>query len=189
VTAPETLTAVRTEAFRLLARGVADRRSAFHTPTLATIGPDGAPQLRTLVLRGFDAAIRTLRLHTDRRSAKWAALAAESRAALHVYDAGAQIQLRLSGRARLHAEDDTADAAWAASRAGSRSCYAVEPGPGMPVPAPPPAPAGEANGRGHFGLIHLAFDRMEWLHLRRSGHRRALFAWGPEGLHETWLVP
>jgi len=31
------------EAFRLLSRGVADRRSPFHTPCLATVGADGIP--------------------------------------------------------------------------------------------------------------------------------------------------
>lgn len=205
MTGPETLEAVRAEAFRRLAGGVVDRHSAFHTPTLASIATDGRPELRTLVLRGFDAPTRTLRLHTDRRSGKWASLTAEPLVALHVYDAGAQLQLRLGGRATLHDEDAVAEAAWAGSRPGSRLCYAVEPGPGTPVATPPPAPvplAGrEAGTRANFAVIHLVFDRLEWLHLHHAGHRRALFLWGAEGDAEggakpgpsgsrgTWLVP
>jgi hypothetical protein len=184
-----TLPEVLAEAFRLLARGAADRRSHFHTPALATVGADGAPSLRTLVLRGFDPAARTLRLHSDRRSGKWAELAADPRAALLGYDPGARIQLRLAGRVTLHAADDLSAAAWAASRPASRFIYAVEPGPGTPVPDPPPAPREEGAGEARFGVILLRFDRLEWLHLHHAGHRRAAFAWGPDGLRETWLVP
>ena len=78
---PVDLDDVLAESFRLLARGVADRRSPFHTPTLASLNADGAPSLRTVVLRGFDPARRELRVHTDARSAKLAELAAEPRAA------------------------------------------------------------------------------------------------------------
>ncbi len=74
-------------AFGRLAEGARDGRSPFRTPALATLGRDGAPQLRTVVLRGFDPAARSLSIHTDRRSAKVAELAADPRAALHVYDA------------------------------------------------------------------------------------------------------
>ncbi|MBY0335496.1 MAG: pyridoxamine 5'-phosphate oxidase family protein [Acetobacteraceae bacterium] len=177
------------EAFRLLARGVADRRSPFHTPALATIGADGAPEARTLVLRGFDPATRTVRLHTDVRAPKWAQLAADPRCALHLYDPGAQVQIRLRCVATRHDADAVAEAAWTASRSFSRLCYAVEPGPATPVPAPAAAPREEANGRAHFGALVLRFDALEWLWLAHGGHRRARFAWGADGLEATWLVP
>lgn len=188
------LAAALAEALRLLARGVADRRHPFHTPTLATVGADGAPRARTLVLRGCDAGARTLRLHTDRRAGKWAELLAEPRCALHLYDAGAGLQLRLAGRASLHAGDDpAAEEAWAASRPFSRACYAVAPAPGTPVAAPPPAPRdGGATGRENFGAIRFRWREIEWLWLAAEGHRRARFAW-PEGEagapSATWLVP
>lgn len=178
------------EAFRRLSRGVADRRSAFHTPTLATVAPDGAPEARTLVLRGFDPATRTLRLHSDARSGKVAALAWEPRAELHLYDADAKLQLRLAGRAVLHGEDAVAEAAWAGSRDFSRMCYAVEPAPGTPVAEPPPAPRDPEAGRAAFRVIALRFDRLEWLELAAAGHRRARFTWAGEGPPAaTWLVP
>ncbi|WP_027284420.1 pyridoxamine 5'-phosphate oxidase family protein [Rubritepida flocculans] len=183
------LAAARAEAFALLARGVADRRHAFHTPTLASIGLDGAPRARTLVLRGFDAETRSLRLHSDARSAKIAELAREPRAALHLYDARAQIQLRLEGRASLHREDALAEAAWAASRPFSRMCYALAPAPGTPLAAPPPAPRDPDSGRAHFAVILFTFARMEWLWLDAAGHRRARFAWGEAGEEATWLAP
>jgi len=188
---PETLDATLAEACRLLARGVADRRSPFHTPTLASIGADGAPRLRTVVLRSFDAAARQLRVHTDRRSAKYAELLVDPRAALHGYDVAAQVQIRLSGRISLHAESALADAAWAASHPGSRLCYAIAPGPGTPVAAPPAAPlALDAAARDNFAALVLHFDTLEWLWLAAAGHRRAHFAWDAAGACAArWLVP
>jgi pyridoxamine 5'-phosphate oxidase len=184
-----TLDEVLAEAFALISRGVADRRHAFHTPTLATIGRDGAPEARTLVLRAFDPAGRRIRLHTDRRAGKVAEIAAEPRCALHFYDAKAGLQLRLGGRARVHAGDAIADAAWAGSRAMSRMCYAVEPAPGSPVPAPPPAPQDPEAGRPNFAVILLRFDRLELLDLAATGHRRARFDWRDGVQSATWLVP
>jgi pyridoxine/pyridoxamine 5'-phosphate oxidase len=185
------LHAVRTEAFALLARGVADRRSPFHTPTLASLGPDGAPRARTLVLRGFDAQSRTIRLHSDARSDKCAELARDPRCALHLYDAPHQVQLRLEGTATLHHDDAVADAAWEATRPFSRLIYAIQPAPGTPVAAPNSSPTQDAGARANFAILRLRFFRMEWLWLAAEGHRRARFTWNTAGTIEeaTWLSP
>lgn len=184
------LDATLAEALRLIARGAADRRHPFHTPTLATLALDGAPAARTVVLRGFDAASRQLRIHTDRRAAKVAELVAEPRAALHLYDPGAAVQLRLTATASLHCDDAVADAAWAESRDFSRMCYAIDPAPGTPCAAPPPAPTDGEAGRRHFCAVLLRIERLEWLHLAAAGHRRARFAWqGRDAPQSSWLVP
>ncbi len=181
------LAATRQEAFALLARGVADRRSPFHTPTLATVAEDGGPRARTLVLRGFEAADRCVRLHTDARAMKFTELSRDPRAELHLYDAGRQVQIRLRGRISLHRDDAVAEAAWAASRPFSRHCYAAQPAPGTAVEGPPPAPRDPDAGRPDFAVLRLRFDRLEWLWLCAAGHRRALFTWEPETM--TWLAP
>ena len=184
------LDALLEEAFRLLARGAADRHSPFHTPTIATVGPDGAPQARTMVLRSFDAAARRLSVHTDLRSGKMADLERQSRVAVHAYDPRHAVQLRLSAVARLHADDAVSQAAWAASRASSRAGYAIDPGPGRAVAVPPPMPQDPDAGRPHFAVLVLVFDQLEWLWLSHTGHRRARFDWGPEARRQaTWLVP
>jgi hypothetical protein len=178
------------EAFRRLADGVADRRSAFHAPTLATVARDGTPEARTLVLRGFEAVTRTLRLHTDARSAKVDALTHQPRCALHLYDASEGLQLRIGGFASLHSDDAIAEEAWGSSRTASRRVYALSQGPGVPVREPPPAPKDTVTGRANFRVIRIHFDCLEWLELAASGHRRALFRWGADGTaSSTWLVP
>lgn len=188
---------------RLLARGVADRRSGFHTPCLASVGLDGAPSLRTVVLRRFDPVARLLSVHTDVRSAKYREIVADPRVGLHFYDPGQKIQLRINGLATLHADTVIADQAWAASREVSTACYAVEPGPGTVVAQPVMAPLPSASGRRNFAVIQVPIMRLEFLWLSSEGHRRALFMWGEpaagrlpadggdaaSGETAQWLVP
>ncbi|MCA3380140.1 MAG: pyridoxamine 5'-phosphate oxidase family protein, partial [Roseomonas sp.] len=147
------ITASLHEAFRLLADAVPNRRSPFHTPTLASLDDAGAPSLRTVVLRGFDAGSRRLRFHTDRRSDKARGMARDPRVMMHFYDAALHIQLRVVGQAALHLDDAVADAAWAASRSSSRMCYAAPDASGAIVPAPPAAPQDAEIGRPHFAAV------------------------------------
>lgn len=187
------LAASLAHAWAMLVRGAADRRHAFHTPSVATIGTDGAPRVRTVVLRGAEPATRTLRFHTDARSGKAAELAADARVALHAYDPGAKLQLRLEGTARLHRHDAVADAAWAATRPFSRACYRLATPPGTaaddPVAALVEAGEGEEAGREAFVAVTVAVSRLEMLHLAASGHRRSAFDWRGRALAATWLVP
>jgi hypothetical protein len=181
------------QAWALLVRGAADRKHAFHTPSVATIGADGSPRVRTVVLRGASPPSRRLRFHTDARSAKAAELRADPRIAVHAYDPGAKIQLRLTGRATLHRDDEVADAAWKATKSFSRACYRVTAAPGTPTYDPIAALAeagnGDEAGREAFIAVAVAVERIEWLYLAAAGHRRALFDWSGDSPAATWLVP
>jgi pyridoxamine 5'-phosphate oxidase len=153
-------------AWATLVRGAADRRHAFHTPSVATIGEDGGPRVRAVVLRGVEPATRTLRFHTDARSAKARELVADPRIAIHAYDAGAKLQLRLEGQATLHRHDAVAEAAWAATRPFSRACYRVATAPGTPADDPlsalTEAGEGEEAGREAFVAVGDAAPRRLW---------------------------
>ncbi|MCJ2071225.1 pyridoxamine 5'-phosphate oxidase family protein [Methylobacterium sp. J-030] len=182
------------ELWRLLAEGAALGRSGFHLPALATLGADGAPRLRTVVVRAADPEAGSLRFHCDRRSDKAAEIAANPACALMAYDAAAKIQIRVEGRAALHADDAVAEAAWAGSRAMSRVCYGAEPAPGTALPAgdaytlPDEAAAGTA-GRPHFAAVLVRAERLDFLYLDRRGHRRAAWHRNGSGWQGTWLAP
>lgn len=181
-------------ALACLAAGARDRTDPFHTPALASVGLDGGPRARTVVLRGWDAGERVLRIHTDRRAAKAAELAANPAVALHVYDPARKLQLRLAGAASQHADDAGAAAAWAATQPMSRLCYQVVDPPGAPV-ADPRAVAFDAaatgDGADHFMVLRIAVARIEWLYLAHEGHRRAAFEWDAAAARWAgrWLVP
>jgi pyridoxamine 5'-phosphate oxidase len=188
--APATPEGALAMALAALAAAPADRASPLRTPTLATRGLDGAPMLRTVVLRGVTAASRLLHIHTDRRSAKAAEIAADPRVSLHGYDPAAQMQLRLSGHATLHAGDAIADAAWAACPEATRRSFAAAAMPGSALPAPAPMPGDGAAGRANFAALLLRFDRLDWLLLDPAGHARACFDWMEDGaMTATWIAP
>lgn len=183
------LSDLRIEAEAVLAEGVRQRKSPWRCLALATIGHDGHPELRNLVLRGFDPVARTLRFHTDIRSPKWAELEQSPGASILGYDPARQLQIRLRAVARLHRNDATAQVAWDNSHRMSRACYAAAHAPGTPVDAPPTAPIPDEDGAQHFGALVACYSEMEVLKLSSGGHLRARFWWSGETCQETWLAP
>ncbi|MFY9295025.1 MAG: pyridoxamine 5'-phosphate oxidase family protein [Methylorubrum rhodinum] len=188
------LAAFRAEAWRRLAEGAVTGRSPFHLPALATVDEAGRPRLRTVVLRDADGETGTLRFHCDARSDKARAIAAGSGVALHVYDAGAKLQVRIEGTARLHRDDAVAQAAWAGARAMSRVCYGIDPAPGTPLTeggayALPDEDPQERIGRENFCAVVVRAERLDLLYLDRRGHRRAVFSREGEGWRGAWVAP
>ena len=108
--------------WRLLGRGVADRHAAERHPTLANVGLDGAPQLRTVVLRSADRAAALLTVHTDNKSAKVAQLQADPRCALHVWNSKQKLQIRIKAEAALLTGASVADV-WDRVPASSRTAF------------------------------------------------------------------
>lgn len=187
------LAETRAQAWALLARGVADRRSPFHAPTVASLGLDGRPRARVVILRGCDVAAGTLRFNTDRRTEKFAEFANDPRVSLTGYDTGSKIQIRVEGVASLHIDDAVADAAWEASRPFSRICYGTAPAPGTLLDdgrdfSLPSADSDIAAGRANFSTVVIKAGTLEWLYLAHAGHRRARFDVGA-GLTGVWLTP
>ena len=187
-------------ALQMLGRGVQDRRSAFHTPVMATQSSDG-PQGRVLVLRAFDPAARTLTFHTDTRSAKLLDFRADPRVALTFYDAARKVQVRINGHCSVHTGDVLSHQRWVASRPSSLRCFAGAP-PGVASQMPTSGLPAELEGRepelaeladaeAHFAVLTVGVGRLEWLHLHTRGQRRAAFDWtGGEGhCQMQWLNP
>jgi 3-hydroxyisobutyrate dehydrogenase len=195
----DTLEGVLAGIWKMLDRGVSNYHDPFHWPVLGTTGPDG-PNMRCVILRGFSRSDRVLVCHTDARAAKVREIARHSGVSWLFYHPKKKVQLRISGQATLHTDDDFADRQWAASRLSSRLNYvAIEP-PGTPIDSPSsgwpnfllhktPTLLETEKGRGHFAAISCRFDLIDWLVLRLSGNRRARFKWDETGLNANWLIP
>ena len=192
------LPAILAHAWQLLLRGGADRKSPIHTPVVASVDEDGLPQARVMVLRKADPAAGTLRFHTDARSPKVAQLDGRPVAVL-AYHAAEQVQLRLSGTARIGRSISEVDAIWDQSTLFARRCYLAEQAPGTPLPGPAsglPAwiegqqPTAEQIGpaRANFAVLWVGVTAIDWLHLANSGHRRALFR-ASDGWAGEWVAP
>lgn len=192
----ETLSALLADAEARLVAAVADRHSPMHTPVVGT--RDG--ELRIMVLRAVSAGLTSLRFHTDLRAPKVAAVREHGWATVLAYDSAARVQLRLSGVARIQADDALADAAWDSAATFSRRCYLAEAGPGTPresagsglpeaVVARRPTEAETREGRRNFAVLLIEPDRLDWLQLDASGGRRAQFARHETEWRGTWVVP
>jgi pyridoxamine 5'-phosphate oxidase len=178
-------------ALQLLARGVADRRAPFHTPSVATLGLDGTPRVRTVVLRSYDLEQRQLRFHTDQRSTKIAEIMANPRGAMLFYDAGQKIQLRVACQFSLP-KGTSWQTAWDATAPMSRECYQVDQPPGTPIESPELArfdAAATEDGAINFQPVLAKIETIEWLYLAASGHRRAYFDFQGATPLMQWLVP
>lgn len=189
------LAAVRDDAFARLAAARGDRASPYRTPALATIDADGRPQARTVVVRAFDPRVRRLEIHTDARSAKVSQIERQPWVELHVWDAEAEVQLRLCGQARLRRDADAADA-WATQPGKTQATYGIAPSPGTRLPTADAytgakdadVPTGD-DARRNFAVITVEVEGLDWLCLSGDKHRRAVFRWRGGEEEASWIVP
>jgi hypothetical protein len=177
-------------AFAHLAEGASDPASVWHTPSLANIDASGLAAQRTVVLRAWDLATRTLEIHTDTRSAKYEALCQRPAASLHGWDPARRVQLRLRGDVKLHVGDPTAQAAWDILRPATRATYGVLPGPGTAIThAHGTSQAEEKAAFSVFCVIRMPVHELEWLQLEQGSQARARFHWDNGSVRSMWLVP
>lgn len=199
--APEDLGGFERLAWQRLEAGTRSHRAPFHSGVIATVAGDG-PNLRTVILRAVDSTAHRLRFHTDRRSPKVAELAADAAVAWVFYDEPLRLQLRLWGRARLHGDDQLADAQWRATTLNSRRIYHAVAAPGSSSEGPsdglPDALADSRwdqafseQARPNFVVVETCITRLDALSLNHAGHRRAEFRYDADGRPSAarWLLP
>lgn len=181
------------KAWSVLSDGVHKAASPYHVINVATLGNDLTPRIRSVVLRGFDEPARTLRFHTDARSAKASEIARAKTLAVHVYAKDEKIQLRMACRGTVHNCDDVSQEAWRLTKKMSRECYRQLQGPGTVVPSCDSVALGDGNDSDtaytNFAAVVARIETLEWLYLSASGHRRALFDWRGGSSTRVWLAP
>jgi hypothetical protein len=157
--------------------------------------------MRKVILREVNPPERLLICHTDRRSPKFRQIQANPRVSWLFYHAQEQVQVRLTGQARLHTDDPLAAQQWAAKKMKSRQLYCTLESPGTRADAPtsglpdflgdrpPTSEESESLGRNNFAVLVCKIDSMDWLRTSSQGHRRAQFEWSEEKLAATWVIP
>lgn len=195
----DSLATLHAECWDRLEEGAAAAGSPFHTGVLGTT-EEGAPRLRTVVLRSADRAAGVLICHTDVRSAKVRQLEGGGPVAWLFYDPERRVQLRVQGTGTVHRGDRLAAERWSATSVGSRRCYLVEPGPGTVLGQPGstlppglrgrrPLPGETAPGLRNFAVITARVELMDRLELTADGHRRARFRRRGDGWERHWIAP
>jgi pyridoxine/pyridoxamine 5'-phosphate oxidase len=194
------LDAIRIDIWDRLKAGASDRRSAFHTPVIASVDQAGLAHQRIMVMRAAIPESRQLRFHTDVRTPKVGQIGIHKPVSILGYDPVVKIQIRAWGNGRVEANSELTDAAWDASSASSRRCYLaplapgsahVGPTSGLPLNVENRVPNMEEAipGRANFAVLLVTLDRLEWLYLAANGHRRAEFRWTDNSWDGNWLVP
>lgn len=155
-----------------LGRGVADAKHPARRPTFATMSPDGWPEARTVVLRAADRETAMLAVHTDLYSDKIKSLRQTPRAALHVWDAEQDLQIRVQAEVTIRSGDQTR-ALWDGIPDHAQQSYGVTPAPGVAiddalayVKEPDPAT---------FAVLHCKVMHIDAVHLG-TDHRRVSFS-------------
>ncbi|MEM1013715.1 MAG: pyridoxamine 5'-phosphate oxidase family protein [Planctomycetota bacterium] len=172
-------------AWSCFVRGLNDRRSPSHAPTLATVDPTGGPKLRTVVLRIADRDTRRLGCHTRADAGKVAEIRQQPQVSWHVYDRKAKLQIVFHGRAEVHTSGPLADARWEATSSSGRACYEAQQTPGTPWQEAEPS----ADGRSTFAVVTCACDTIDWLFLHHAGHVRWRFRYVGGVWQSTHVAP
>ncbi|WP_321931060.1 pyridoxamine 5'-phosphate oxidase family protein [Paraburkholderia guartelaensis] len=171
-------------------------RSPFTMLQVATIALDGAPAVRTVVLRRVSREQRSVMFHTDVRSTKVSELRRDPRISLVGCDLDGGIQVRLHGVARIVETPSETRAAWNSSRPRTLIVYRTPLAPATPVASPAEAhattPAEDLDssaGFENFCLIDVTVSRVDYLDLNPAGHRRASLVFEDGKWRGTWLAP
>ncbi|MBL0373963.1 pyridoxamine 5'-phosphate oxidase family protein [Rhizobium sp. KVB221] len=156
-------------------------RSAFNFLQLATIGLDGSPNLRTIVLRRFDPAAGALSFVTDIRSPKIEQLRRDPRVSLVGFDPSALIQLRVAGQATVVSDDGIRRNVWHSLRGKTLILFDAPLAPGTMI-NDSDAPSHDkdeddapAEPFDRFALVTVTLSHMEWLDLSLPQNERFAF--------------
>ena len=174
----------------ILNNAVENAKTLFHTLAVSSID-NNQIATRVMVLREFNLKERYIRFHTDYRAAKIDHYSENNSASVLGYDPNLKIQIKLQGSISVHYNDYLTQAAWEGSTTRSKKCYSVKGGSTLEISDPKEYDLKDGNiedGYKNFAVLKFSFNNLEFLHLKSSGHRRALHSWN-ESFSSTWLVP
>ena len=177
-----TLASALAHVWAQLGRGAADARHPMRFVTLATMGARG-PEARTVGLRRASRADAVVEVHSDGRTGKVRALAADPRAEVLAWDRRRQLQVRLSGVVEAIPADP---GRWARVPEAGRLNYGTDPAPGTPVDRPELVTRTPDVAR--FVALRMTVSRIDAVTLAPDPHRRALFV-AEDGFRGTWTAP
>jgi 3-hydroxyisobutyrate dehydrogenase len=194
------LNEIQQNAWNLLVHGSKTPGDAFYTGTLGTQSGNGV-SLRTVVLRKANTIQKNLICYSDKRASKIKEMNANSNVSFMFWDSERKIQLRLSGTATVHTTDSLSEEHWQQASPSNRRSYLAIPAPGSPQLDPTsglpegldtrePSLEESESGRANFAVISIQVQHLDYLHLAKGGHRRAMFRYEEGKLMEaSWVIP
>jgi len=148
-----------------------EKKHPFRWPVLTTIGGEGVPHSRIVVLRSVSRDFG-IQVHTDRRSGKMRDLDESRKAAFLFFDAENQVQIRLEGLAQV-ATEETRLSVWHHLSSNARRQYQQVERPGVKLEALPEV--NETLGDRYFTVLEFAPQLIDYLKISKAGQLRASY--------------
>ena len=120
-------------AWRLIIRGIVDKKSPARHPTFGTNGLLGMPELRTVVLRHADQKAANLEVHTDVESKKVEELKLNPNVGIHIWFPSNKLQVRIKAVSEIKT-GSAIKQQWEKTPDVSRISYGTLPTPGTIIP-------------------------------------------------------
>ena len=150
---------------------------------LGTSDEKGIPELRTVVLRNFDAEKMQFVLYTDARTAKLKSLTNNPKAELLFYNGPRLTQIRV----KVNLVSAEADATlFKQQHEGAQKDYTTALPPGTFIKGIDQV---EYTTENHFRKLVFQATAIEYLKLKRPNHIRMLFENTAEGWTSSFLTP
>ena len=174
----------------LLAQGVVNKKSKFHTPTLSTINGT-AINSRTIILRKVDNKTKMLFFYSDSRSRKVLNIIQNNNVTVHLYEPRFKLQVQLYGHAKIENNSEKTKNIWSSLNSFSKKNYLSALSPGEKIDSLDNLKYNTDNEEAFYNLslIYFKVSKLECLQLSDSKNIRVAFVYTENSDKKYYMVP
>ncbi|NER09007.1 Pyridoxine/pyridoxamine 5'-phosphate oxidase [Muriicola jejuensis] len=169
-----------------LTKGATQKDHPFRYFTLATVGLDQVPRLRTVVLRKLSEDLR-MTFYTDSRSKKMIHLKENKKVGLLFYNPDTLTQIRIEGVALVVQDEETKKKYWSGIDKSARKDFTTASAPGTTLTSP--EKLDYLDDEDHFCILEIVPFKIEYLKLKRPNHIRVRYSWEDGRWEGEFIVP
>jgi pyridoxine/pyridoxamine 5'-phosphate oxidase len=167
--------------------GTRNQGHPFRYATLATIGLDQIPRLRTIRLRDFDPEDLGITFFTDSRSKKMLHIKENNKVSLLLYHPEELLQLRIEGLAIRERDAEVLSRHWQTVEGKAQHDYTTLFAPGTEIANPDTIEYLQEED--YFSVVQIHPFKIEYLQLKRPNHVRVRFSKHRDSWLSNFLVP
>ena len=174
----------------LLAQGVVNKKSKFHTPTLSTVNGNMINS-RTIILRKVDNKTKMLFFYSDSRSRKVLNIIQNNNVTVHLYEPRFKLQVQLYGHAKIENNSEKTKNIWSSLNSFSKKNYLSALSPGEKIDSLDNLKYNTDNKEAYsnFSLIYFKVTKLECLQLSDIKNIRVEFVYTESSNKKYYMVP
>ena len=174
----------------LLAQGVVNKKSKFHTPTLSTVNGNMINS-RTIILRKVDNKTKMLFFYSDSRSRKVLNIIQNNNVTVHLYEPRFKLQVQLYGHAKIENNSEKTKNIWSSLNSFSKKNYLSALSPGEKIDSLDNLKYNTDNEESYynFSLIYFKVSKLECLQLSDVKNIRVEFVYTESSDKKYYVVP